>query len=78
METGYYFDGEMSQCEKDPSRALSWFEIYTRVEVGPTTCAAMFDRSLSIDFVSKSLVDGLQLPTTKHPERIDFCGKGNL
>jgi hypothetical protein len=78
MRTEYYFDGEMSQCEKDPSRALSWFQIYTRVEVGPTTCAAMFDRSSNINLVSRSLVDGLQLSTTKHPEPYRLLWQGKF
>ena len=68
MRMEYYFDGEMSQCEKDPSRALSWFQIYTRVKFGPTTCTAMFDRSSEINLVSQTLVDALKLVVIEHPD----------
>ena len=78
MRTEYCLDGEMSQCEKDPLRPLSWLQIYTRVEVGATTCATMLDRSSKINLVSKSLVDALQLSTTEHPEPYRLLWQGNF
>ena len=78
MKTKYYFDGEMSQCEKDPSRALSWFQIYTRVKVGPTTCAAMFDRSSEINLVSQTLVDALKLVVIEHPDPYKLRWQGKF
>jgi hypothetical protein len=78
MRMEYYFDGEMSQCEKDPSRALSWFQIYTRVKVGPTTCAAMFDRSSEINLVSQTLVDALKLVVIEHPDPYKLRWQGKF
>ena len=68
MRTEHYFDSEMSQCEKDPSRALSWFQIYTRVKVGKFSCAMMIDRSSKINLASQTLVDALKLAVIEHPD----------
>ena len=76
MRTEHYFDSEMSQCEKDPSRALSWFQIYTRVKVGKISCSMMIDRSSKINLASQTLVDALKLVVTEHPDPYKLAWHG--
>src|SRR6266498_152841 len=68
MRTDYSVSWEVRACEKDPLRSLSMSYLYTRCRVGSTTCSMMIDRDASMNLVSQTLVEGLKLPMTPHPE----------
>ena len=58
--------------EKDLLRALPWYQCFMRVRVGPASCAMLINCYSSMNFVSKTVVDALNLPLIEHSEPYEF------
>ena len=54
-------------AEKDPLRALPWYQCFTRVCVGPASCATLMNCYSNMNLVSRTMVDALNLPLMEHP-----------
>ena len=58
--------------EKDPLRVLPWYQCFMRVRVGPASCAMLINFYSSMNFVSKTVVDALNLPLIEHSQPYEF------
>ena len=58
--------------EKDPLRALPWYHCFMRVCVRPASCAMLINCYSSMNFVSKTVVDALNLPLIEHSKPSEF------
>jgi len=58
----------MMAVEKDPLRSLPWYQCFTRVRVGPTSCATLMNCYSSMNMVSQTMVDALNLLLIEHPK----------
>ena len=65
----------MMSAEKDPLRALPWYQCFTRVCVGPASCATLMNFYFSMNLVSQTMVDALNLPLMEHPEPYELWWK---
>ena len=65
----------MMSVEKDPLRALPWYQCFTRVRVGPASCATLMNCYSSMNLVSKTMVDALNLLLIEHPEPYELWWK---
>ena len=54
--------------EKDPLRALPWYQCFMRVRVGPASCPILMNFYSSMNLVSKTVVDAWNLSLAEHPE----------
>ena len=65
----------MMSAEKDPLRALPWYQCFTRVRVGPASCATLMNCYSGMNLVSQTMVDALNLPLIEHPEPYELWWK---
>ena len=65
----------MMSVEKDPLRSLPWYQCFTRVRVGPTSCATLMNCYSGMNLVSRTMVDALNLPLIEHPEPYELWWK---
>ena len=64
--------------EKDPLRALPWYQCFTRLRVGPANSATLMNCCSSMNLVTKTVVHALNLPLIEQPEPYELWWKDNF
>ena len=62
----------MMAVEKDPLCPLPWYQCFTRVCLGPASCATLMNCYSSTNMVSQTMVDALNLSLIEHPEPFEL------
>ena len=65
----------MMSVEKDPLRALPWYQCFMRLRVGQANSATLMNCCSSMNLVTKTIVHALNLPLIEQPEPYELWWK---
>ena len=65
----------VTAMEKDPLRALPWYQCFMRLRVGQANSATLMNCCSSMNLVTKTIVHALNLPLIEQPEPYELWWK---